>query len=225
MHRVIIPDNLKNIATAFFTGKYPGADISLVATLGRIGKEQVYLPIQKHTDKVLVLETSREPKIADAVITQEKGILIGIQTADCVPILLYDRKKKIAGAVHAGWRGTASSILKKTVETMMSRFSGEPADILVAIGPSIRACSYEVGYDVFGAVRDACGGAPFHRKKGEKYYIDLAVANHFQALSMGVPEKNIWVSEECTFCNPEKFFSYRYALGSTGRQGGFIGIF
>jgi copper oxidase (laccase) domain-containing protein len=78
---------------------------------------------------------------------------------------------------------------------------------------------------VFGAVRDACGGAPFHRKKGEKYYIDLAVANHFQALSMGVPEKNIWVSEECTFCNPEKFFSYRYALGSTGRQGGFIGIF
>jgi YfiH family protein len=190
-----------------------------------IRKEQIYLPIQKHTDKVLVLESSLEPKIADAVITREKGILIGVQVADCVPILLYDREKNVAGAVHAGWRGTAASILKKTVDAMSSRFASEPSHIMVAIGPSIRGCCYEVGYDVFSAVTSAAGKGQFHRMNGEKHCVDLAAANNHQALSIGIPEQNIRVLDACTFCSPEKFFSYRFSKGSTGRQGGFIGIF
>jgi len=225
MHRAIVPDNLKGMVTAFFTGKAPGADSAAIASMLMIRKAQVYLPLQKHTDKVLILESSLEPKIGDAIITREKGILIGVQVADCVPILLYDRKQKIAGAVHAGWRGTAASILKRTIETMNGRFLSEPADIMVAIGPSIRACCYEVGCDVFNAVISAAGEAQIHRIIGEKHYVDLSAANYHQALSMGIPGQNIQVSEECTFCSPEKFFSYRFSKGSTGRQGGFIGIF
>ena len=225
MHRVIVPANLKGMVTAFFTGRDPGADSAAIAAQLRITKEQVYLPLQRHTDKVLILESSYEPKIADAVITQEKGVLIGVQVADCVPILLYDAKKKVSGAVHAGWRGTAACILKKTIETMNRRFSSEPGDIMVAIGPSIRACCYAVGYDVFDAVASVTGDGLFYRIIGEKHYLDLAAANNHQALSMGIPGQNIQVSEECTFCSPEKFFSYRFSKGSTGRQGGFIGIF
>jgi len=225
MHRVIVPENLKGMVTAFFTGKDPGADSAAIAAMLRIRKEQVYLPLQKHTDKVLILESSLETKIGDAVVTREKGILIGVQVADCVPILLYDRKQKIAGAVHAGWRGTAASILKRTIETMNGRFLSEPADIMVAIGPSIRACCYEVGYDVFDAVTSSTDEGQFHRIIGEKHYVDLSAANNHQALSMGIPGQNIRVSEECTFCSPDKFFSYRFSKGSTGRQGGFIGIF
>jgi len=225
MHRVIRPDNLQHTVTAFFTGKVPGSDVEVIASIAGIGKTQIYFPLQQHTDKVLILRSSLEPKIADAVVTNEKGILIGVQVADCVPLLLFDKNRKVAGAVHAGWRGTASAILKKTIEVMKSSFLCKPEDIMVAIGPSIRGCCYTVGHDVSEAVTRVTGGISYHRRQGGQHCIDLAVANRDQALSMDISESNIWVSEECTYCNPDSFFSYRYAKGSTGRQTAVIGIF
>jgi hypothetical protein len=225
MHRAIRPDNLRHGVTAFFTGKVPGSDIDAVAAITGMKRSQIYLPLQKHTDKVQILDASFEPKLADAVVTHEKGVLIGVQVADCVPILLYDTERKIAGAVHAGWRGTASSILRKTIEVMKNRFSCEPSNIVVAIGPSIRGCCYTVGPDVSEAVHAATGEGIYHKIHEGKYCIDLASANRHQALSAGIAEANLWLSDECTYCNPDKFFSYRYTKGAGGRQAAFIGMF
>jgi YfiH family protein len=215
---------MKAVASACFTGKNPGADLESIAELYRTTRDHIYLPIQKHTDKVMVIGESPEPVIADAVITRQKGLLIGVQVADCVPILLCDPEKQVVGAVHAGWRGTAEAILKKTIHVFRERFYSNPAHILVAIGPSIRQCCYEVDGEVIRAVSLASGKGAYFRTKGDKFHLDLASANHLQALTMGIPESNVWISDDCTFCSPEKFFSYRFSRGSTGRQAGFIGI-
>ena len=221
---MVFPPVFGSRVKAFFTGKAPGIDLARISEIGSVEVRDIFLPIQRHTDEVLVLDSSFEPRTADAVVTRNNGVLIGVQTADCVPVLLYDRLRHATGAVHAGWRGTAAVILKKTLMVMVERFSCSPADIAVAIGPSIRWCCYEVGYEVIEAVGKATGEGSFFRKKGERYCLDLQAANRYQALSMGIPSENIWVSGECTSCFPERFFSYRYAKGPTGRQGGFIGI-
>jgi hypothetical protein len=209
---------------AFFTTKAAQCDLSRLAELLAVPSRDIYMPIQKHTDKVMVLDYDREPKIADAVVTNNRGIFIGVQAADCVPVLLFDKKHRVAGAVHAGWRGTAASIVKKTIEMMSQRFSSYPADIIMAIGPSIRSCCYEVGYEVIEAVTRASGEGDYSMTNGAKYCLDLASANRQQAISSGVLPEQIWLSDECTFCLPEKYFSYRFAKGTTGRQCGVIGI-
>ena len=223
MDTLTFPGVFDRKVKAFFTGKSPGADLRRISEIASIGKMQIYMPIQKHTDKVLLLD-SLEPKIADAVITDRKDVLIGVQGADCVPVLLYDRRTCATGAVHAGWRGTAAEILKKTIRVMGQRFSSSPEDILIAIGPGIRSCCYGVGPEVIDAVRGATGEGDYFTVKGEKNFLDLPAANRYQAMSVGVRPENIWMSEDCTFCLPEKYYSYRFAKGPTGRQGGFIRI-
>ncbi len=214
-----------NGVKAFFTSKSLGAEINKISNILSIKKEDIFLPIQRHTDKVLVLESDLESKVADAVVTKRKGILIGVQVADCVPVLLFDRKKSIIGSVHAGWRGTAAQIVKKTIKLMVEDFNSSPDDIIIAFGPSIRWNCYYVGYEVKDAVCKATGNGKYHVKTDGGYCIDLSSANMLQALSMSIPGKNIWSSNECTYCNPDKYYSYRYSNGCAGRQGGFIGIF
>lgn len=214
-----------NGVRAFFTSKSLGAEINKISNILSIKKEDIFLPIQRHTDKVLVIESDLESKVADAVVTKRKGILIGVQVADCVPVLLFDRKKSIIGSVHAGWRGTAAQIVKKTIKLMVEDFNSSPDDIIIAFGPSIRWNCYYVGYEVKDAVCKATGNGKYHVKTDGGYCIDLSSANMLQALSMSIPEKNIWSSNECTYCNPDKYYSYRYSNGCAGRQGGFIGIF
>ncbi len=189
-----------------------------------IPESNIYMPVQKHTNRVHVLNSGSEPVIADAVVTSRENVLIGVIVADCVPVLLYDMNKRVIGAVHAGWRGTAAGILIETIELMVRDFSSLASDIMVAIGPSIRQCSYEVDEKVKTEVQMATGEGVYFKKHDDKYFLDLSTANRIQALSTGVIPENIWQSEECTFCNPEKFYSYRYLKGSEGRQGGFIGI-
>lgn len=203
---------------AFFTTKI--ADNDLNKWNGR-----VFYPIQRHTDNIYILNDNRQIDVAaDAVITDRRGILIGVKVADCVPILLYDRRRDVIGAVHAGWRGTAKGILKKTIKTMSDIYGSCGDDILIAIGPSIKGCCYEVGVDVMESVYKATGEGEYYKGIDGRHYLDLSMANIIQAQSMGVPQDNIWYSDECTFCNPLKFYSYRYSGTSTGRQGGFIGM-
>jgi len=216
----IISDNV----TAIFTTRAPEDTPESLAETINISINNIYLPIQKHTDRVHVLESGMEPVVADAILTGKRGVLIGVKVADCVPVLLFDRKSKVVGAVHAGWRGTSKQILKKTIATMKKEFSSSADDIMVAIGPCIRGCCYEVGFDVRDAIEDATGEGTYCMEKDGKYYIDLSSANLRQAISSGIPQANIWRSGECTCCNHEKFYSYRYANGTTGRQGGFIGM-
>lgn len=224
MEKLVSPDIFDKSVKAFFTGKAHGADIEKLSGLTAIEKQKIYMPLQKHTDKIVILDSDLEPKIADAVITNRKGLIIGIQVADCVPIILHDLMKNVIGAVHAGWRGTAAEILKATLEAMAARFYSRPSDIIVAIGPSIRWCCYEVGHEVIDAITKATGEGEYFKSKGGKLCLDLQTANKIQALSMGVSDKNIWLSGECTYCLPDRYYSYRYAKGTTGRQGGFIGL-
>ena len=223
METVIFPTIFDRKVKAFFTGKNPGSDFLRIAEIASVGKQHIFVPVQKHTDKVLLLD-SFDPKIADAVITDQKGVLIGVLGADCVPILLYDRRTGATGAVHAGWRGTATGILKKAIHVMGERFSSSPADIILAIGPGIRWCCYDVGPEVIDAVKKATGGGDYFRVKGERKYLDLPLANKHQAIYAGVKPENISMSDDCTCCMPDKYYSYRFAKGPTGRQGGFIGL-
>ncbi|MFZ5907242.1 MAG: peptidoglycan editing factor PgeF [Nitrospirota bacterium] len=224
MHNIIVPENMNGVVRAFFTTKVLGADKGNICATAAPGIVDVYMPVQKHTDRVKVLDADLSPEIADAVITDRKGILIGIQVADCVPVLLADVKKPAIGAVHAGWRGTAAQILKKTVALMEEHFGSSPEALLIALGPSIRGCCYRVDAEVKDKVVRASGNGDYSRVWGKKYGVDLCGANRMQALAAGIPEKNIWSSPECTCCNPGKFSSYRFHKTHVGRQGGFIGI-
>jgi len=225
MKTYIEPPNFKNTNfKAFFTTKTT-SDIRDFLKYSGFNEEDIYLPVQKHTDNIIVLKNNREPEVADAVLTSHKGLLIGVQTADCIPIILADLNKIVAGAVHAGWRGTASKIIIKTIKIMISEFNSRVEDIIIAMGPSIKGCCYQVDIDVERAIYNATGDGRYLSRKNGKYYIDLSEANKIQILSTGVPEKNIWVSNECTFCNHDRYHSFRFHGNYAGRQGGFIGIF
>ena len=219
----MIDANLK----AFFSTRLLSPDRPTPGVLAEafdIAENEIYMPVQEHTGKVHIVDDDLAPVVADSVITSRENLLIGVLVADCVPILLYDKKQRVAAAVHAGWRGTAQRIVINTIDKMNSAFGCSGNDISIAIGPCIRECSYEVGEEVVSGVREATGDGSYYSMKDGKYHIDLSNANMLQAVTAGIPALNIWQSDECTFCSPEKFYSYRYANGCEGRQGGFIGM-
>lgn len=224
-YNIIKPEIFDNKVTAFFTTKSLGVNKNLIAKLLSIKEDNIVFPIQTHSDIVLILDKYYKNIEADAIITQKTGILIGVKVADCIPILIYDKKNNIIGAVHAGWRGTAKEIISKTIKTMVKNFSSKPANILVALGPSIKGCCYNVGKDVLKELRKVVDSKfSFYKKINDKYYIDLSFINIMQMLNEGIEPNNIWNSNYCTYCNPDKFFSYRYMKKYNGSQGGFIGI-
>lgn len=215
---MIFPEIFDGLVMGFFTGREMGIDV------GHFTRRKVYLPVQKHTNKIIVVKDDLAPKVADAAVTDRNDIMLGVQVADCVPILLFEPDNSVTAAVHAGWRGTATGILKRTIETMEREYGASPEDIHVAIGPAIRKCCYEVGGEVFDAVWQESGPGNYHEKRDGKLFMDLQLANRAQALSMGVREERLSVTEECTCCSPSKYHSYRRDKGTTGRQGGFIGM-
>jgi polyphenol oxidase len=225
MNSLICPEIFNAKVTAFFTHKSLGADTEKISALLSVSKKSFYLPVQKHTDNVVILNSESVPAIADAVVTAKKGLFIGIQVADCVPILICDHRKMVIAAVHAGWRGTAARIISKTIGTMVEHFGSVPEDIVIACGPSIRGCCYHVGPEVCDDICSATGEGTYHSHKNGTYCVDLCTANMYQALSAGIQKENIWISDDCTFCNPKKYHSFRYHKNHAGRQAGFIGIF
>ncbi len=225
METMIWPDIFDGCVKAFFTRKSTGADKTILSRVLSISHDNICMPVQKHTDIIWLLNEERTPATADAVLTQTSGILIGVQVADCVPVLLHDKGQSVIGAVHAGWKGTSLQILKKTLSMMVDHFGSDPHDINVAFGPSIRGHCYAVNNDVKDAVVRATGPGDYVMQKNGKYCVDLTSANMLQALSSGIPSQNIWLSAECTYCNPRDFHSFRYHRNHAGRQGGFIGIF
>lgn len=225
MHTAIWPEIFDGDVKAFFTRKSVGADRAKISAFFAIDADSICMPLQKHTDSIWFLSGERIPITADAVVTRETGVLIGVQVADCVPVLLYDGRKCAIGAVHAGWKGTSLTILKKTILLMVERFDSDPKDIRLAFGPSIRGHCYSVDTAVKDAVVSGTGPGDYAVAKNGKYFLDLTSANILQALSVGILRENIWISTECTYCNPGDFHSFRYHGNYAGRQGGFIGIF
>ncbi|HLC15856.1 MAG TPA: laccase domain-containing protein, partial [Thermodesulfovibrionia bacterium] len=142
----VVPDNIKfSVVKAFFTNRHTQNQIK--PFIKQMGYEQteVFMPAQRHTATAYLLEKpfpSGSEVVADAVITVQKNIFIGVAVADCVPILLYDAQTKAIGAVHAGWRGTADGILLNTLTLMERHFQTNPAQVHMAIGPCIQRCCY-----------------------------------------------------------------------------------
>lgn len=225
LNYLVVPEFVQHLpAVAFFTTKQADHDLALLARHAGVAEHSVYLPIQKHTDWVQIVEAAQEPVVADAVITHRTGLMIGVQTADCVPILLCDPKRRIAGAVHAGWRGTAAGILRNTIEHCVNHYFCNPSDLYLAIGPSICGDCYEVGLEVAEGVQQKTGRGDYLFERQGKLHVDLKRANHQQAHAAGIPADNIWISPECTCCLPGKYHSYRYAKGVAGRQYSFIAL-
>lgn len=154
----------------------------------------------------------------DALVTNTPGVAIAVFTADCTPILYYDPITGAVGAAHAGWRGTAAGIAKKTVETMVTAFGCKPSDIRVAIGPNIGRCCFETHGDVPEAMLAALGeGAkPYIFPAGEKFRVDLKGINAHFLRRAGV--ENIAIAKECTVCESHRFWSHRVTKGKRGSQ-------
>ena len=205
----------------------------------RFGKtpEDFVLSKQSHETKVLKVGTKdrgkgitkdRDYEGIDALITDEKGIILSCFSADCVPILFYDPVHKAVGACHSGWRGTKGKILQNVVEKMRKHFSSNPAEILIAIGPSICKEQYVVSEDLaLSFLEDYPDlgedtASPIQRISKDKFQLDLWDLNRRIALDCGIKEEHISISGYCTMENPELFFSHRYSQGRRGLQGAFI---
>lgn len=186
----------------------------------------------------------------DGMISNVPGVLLAIKTADCVPVLVADSKRRVVGAFHAGWRGTAARVVEKGVGEMRRQFGSAPRDLRAAIWPCIRKCCYAVGAevraefesqfsyaaDLFEEVFDANAihikypmlflnqRAPGHGDLGPEIHLNLVAANRQQLIDAGVRQDHIMVIEGCTACDPTRFFSHRAEFGNTGRMMAVIGI-
>lgn len=153
--------------------------------------------VKKNTEKI-ILQT-------DALITREKKTYLSITAADCLPVLFYDFKMKIIGLAHAGWRGVAKEIIRKTIKKMIS-LGGSPKNMAVAIGPGINQCHFEIKKDVLVKFKQY---NELVEKRGNKYFLDLRGVIQKQLRANGIQEKNMENKNECTFCQERKYFSYR----------------
>lgn len=202
----------------------------LLCTALHIEKEQLIIPYQTHSVNALVIDKeflqqnaekrNEQLQNIDALITQEKGVCLCVSTADCTPILLYDRKQQVIAAIHAGWRGSVNYIVRKTLEQMNRLYNTQGEDIFAAIGPCIGFDAFEVGDEVYDAFKQ--NDFPMEYISGwkpetHKWHIDLQMANSVQLIDFGVPTEQIDICDICTFTHYEKFFSARRLGIKSGR--------
>jgi len=169
-----------------------------------ISEANLFIPVQTHSDNVEIIDIRQScyPD-CDALITSQKNVAIALNFADCVPIILYDPVKKVVAVAHAGWKGTASIIAKKTVAKMEQEFSTSPKDIIALIGPAIGKCCFEVQNDVMAKLLETIAQGE-HESVYDNGYIDLKLVNKIQLLSSGV--EKIDVCEYCTCCKTDYYF-------------------
>lgn len=191
------------------------------------------LSSQVHGDVVRTVTTGDKGKgifvkcdyEADGLITDVPGLCLAVFSADCLPILLYDPVRRVVAAVHAGWRGTAMGIVTRAVEKMRDVYGSAPADILAAIGPGISKCCFETDEDVPNAMTEAMGAAALHAmelRKSGKFHVDLKRLNALRLERAGLSAEHISISEDCTMCQHDKYWSHRYTRGQRGSQAAMI---
>jgi len=185
---------------------------------------------QTHSDNITIISEPKEIgwhsledaiEDCDALITNQKNIMLTILTADCVPILLLDPITNVIAVVHAGWKGTQQEIVLKTIQKMQKEFNVNPQTILAGIAPSIGKCCYEVEWNVAQHFANIEGA---YSQKEDKYQLDLPHINHHQLLQAGLKVENIECSNICTACQVEHYFSYRNEQGCSGRFMSMIGL-
>ena len=210
-------------------------NFSRICAAIRVKAEDVVISAQTHTTNVKIVTARdrgqgiiREKEYADVdgLITNDPNVVLCTQYADCVPLFFADPVKRVVATSHAGWRGTAAGIGAVTVEKMAEAFGCDPKDVLVGIGPSIGSCCFEVDTPVYEAfcrvpVFDAdC----YTDKGGGKYHIDLWEINRRFLLKAGVTAEHITVTDLCTRCHPDLFWSHRATGGVRGSLAAFIAI-
>ena len=182
---------------------------------------QVHLTETAVVDETFLCKTAEERQQAlegvDALMTDRKGVCIGVSTADCIPILLYDPVHHAVCAIHAGWRGTVKRITEQAVKKMTATYGSRPADMIAQIGPGISLDSFEVGDEVYETFQQE--GFPMEKisRRDEKWHINLPECNRLQLLSTGIPDSQISTSTVCTVKQSDIFFSARRLGINSGR--------
>jgi YfiH family protein len=215
---------------------------------GLVTLKQIHSSVMHRVGRSDVAERPRRK--GDGLMTDEPGVVLAMQTADCIPVLIADRRRRAVAAFHAGWRGTLKRIVQNGVGRMRLEFGSRPGDLVAAVGPGIGLCCYAVGEevrsefesqfayaaDLFREVSDAdpvkekypllflTARAPGHGPAGSKLHLDLVEANRRQLLDAGLGEGAIHVVGDCTSCRNERYFSHRADRGFTGRMLSAIGI-
>jgi polyphenol oxidase len=240
--RQIVIANRKTFVSAVSAGR---------EILGLVTLRQIHSSLIRRVDAKDVHAYSETAVLkGDGLMTDSPGVLLGIQTADCVPVLLADRKRRAVAAFHAGWRGTLARIVENGVGRMQLEFGSRPKDLIAAVGPAIGQCCYAVGEEVqqefdsqftyaselFREVYDSdrvrnkypmlflTARAPGHSAIGPAMHLDLAEANRRQLLAAGVKDSSVFMTGQCTGCHTDRFFSHRVERGFTGRMMSVIGI-
>jgi polyphenol oxidase len=187
---------------------------------------------QVHGDRVFLISDNNPQREeiwqeeGDCLITRKEGIALGVFTADCLPILLYDPERRTIAVVHSGWRGTARGILRKAVERMTSEFRCDSSRIQAALGPCIGPCCYEVDRPVKQSLEEggfSWGSISYPRGEG-KWSLDLPRANSLLLEASGVRRENMEILKLCTSCRRDLFYSYRKGDRTRGRQLNFIAL-
>lgn len=191
----------------------------------QIHKDKIYIADKKDRGKGLFIES--DIKGIDALITNEKDVILTTFYADCVPIFIYDKKQKVIAMAHSGWQGSLKNISVKTILKMKEEFNCNMNDILVGIGPSIHKCCFETSEDVS---EKFIKEMPFSKKfiykeiENDKFKIDLQSIIKQNLLNLNILDKNIEISNMCTKCNPNLFFSHRAMGGKRGSLAGIISL-
>lgn len=181
---------------------------AFVASLGLEGLRLIS-PVLSHSDRILTVtskDTDRKLE-CDGLVTNDPGVVLAVTAADCLPVFFYDSKNKVVGVAHAGWRGLENGVIANTVETMVREFGSKLDDIKVGVGPSIGKCHFEVKSDILPSFKPYLSEALINREG--KMFLDLKYIAKEKIKDSGVLASNIEVSEDCTYCMPEKYFSNR----------------
>jgi YfiH family protein len=204
-------------------------NLGLLANQLQISPQQIIFPYQTHSDCVKTinadfLQLSESNKTVyldgvDALITNLAQVCIGVTTADCVPILIYDKVNKVVAAVHAGWRGTCSRIVQKTIDLMRVTYGTEPENVFASIGISISPDVYSVGEELISEFEN--NNFPVDDifcKRDEQFYLDLWAANKWLLMQSRIPENQIEIAGICSFTNSNDYYSARKLGIKSGRM-------
>ena len=199
----------------------------LLCQLLQTDDEHLIMPHQVHLTKSAVIDESffnrseeeRKETLegVDAIMTNLHDVCIGVSTADCIPVLIYDSHRKVAAAIHAGWRGTVKRIVQQTIADMKAIYGSEPKDIKAQIGPGISLDSFEVGNEVYNAFAAAGFDMNLISQRKEKWHINLPECNRLQLIQAGIPSENISIANICTMKLSDTFFSARHLGIQSGR--------
>jgi polyphenol oxidase len=234
----VSPPPYSSLNTAPLSGDNPPSVEANIARIANIlGAPPSFLVAARQVHGSRVVRVSSEnigqsifsnsrPFRADALVTDQEGIWLGILTADCLPVLFFDPERRVIGAAHAGWRGTLKRIAVRTLQAMVSLYHCRPEDLWAGFGPAIGPCCYEVGDEVVDAFLGERGWQEpgIRRKTPGRWTLSLAAINRRQLLEGGMISDRILSSPLCTKCRPDLFFSVRAQGEPTGRQLSVIGM-